>query len=213
MGRIRAGLVATAVAVAVAACSGGNPQSASGHHPATTATTRATTTNTPGTATTTRASSVPPTTTAAPGTGFFDEGQVEAYVGHVSASYQEDPPQFSDSRSAGASVATTADGICTFTLTNTLGERASLVDAIAVSCGSPNRASVLTQSESLEEAAYLDGIVKQFAGPAALNWVNQEAESGAAHGSAAAARQSFGPVTVGIEFGDGALFEKLETTG
>ena len=94
-------------------------------------------------------------------------------MGHVSASYQEDPPQFSDSRSAGASVATTADGICTFTLTNTLGERASLVDAIAVSCGSPNRASVLTQSESLEEAAYLDGIVKQFAGPAALNSVDR----------------------------------------
>ena len=210
MGRIRAGLAITAVSVAVAACSGGSPQSA-GDHPSAT-TTRVTTTTTPGTATT-LPSSIPPTTTAAFGTGFFNERQVEAYVGHVSASYQADPLQFSDSKSVGGDVATTADGICTFTLTNTLEEPASLVDAIAVSCGSPSKATVLTQSESTEEAAYLDGIVKQFAGPAALNWVNQQAESGAEHGSAAAARQSFGPITVGIEFGDGALFEKLETTG
>jgi hypothetical protein len=211
MGRIRAGLAVTAVSVAIAACSGGSPQSA-GDHPSAT-TTRVTTTTTPGTATTALPSSIPPTTTAAFGTGFFNERQVEAYVGQVSSSYQEAPLQFSDSKSVGGDVATTTDGICTFILTNTLDEPASLVDAIAVSCGSPSKATVLTQSESTEEAAYLDGIVKQFAGPAALNWVNQQAESGAEHGSAAAAHRSFGPVTVGIEFGAGVLFEKLETTG
>ncbi len=138
---------------------------------------------------------------------------MEAYVGHVSASYQTDPPQFSYDKTVGGAVATTADGVCTFTLSNTLGESASLVDAIAISCGSPNKSAALTQADSVEAAAYLDGIVQQFAGSSAVNWVNQQATGGATHGSAVAAHQSFGPVAIGVEFGEGELFEKLESTG
>jgi hypothetical protein len=200
-----------AVPVAMAACSGGNQSSAPSDHPRP-VTTQPTATTVVGSTTTRPATSAPPPTTAA-GAGFFDESQVEDYVGHVSASYQGDPPPFSFNKSIGGVVATTADGVCTFTLTNTLGESASLVDAIAISCGSPNRSSALTQSDSVEAAAYLDGIVQQFAGPSAVNWVNQQATGGATHGSAVAAHQSFGKVTIGVEFGEGELFEKLETTG
>ena len=157
-------------------------------------------TTSPTTTTTMIAPSPPSPPTTAVAAGYFNKAQVEGYLSSVAESRQGGALNWSGGQ------ATTDDGVCTFTLTNSEGESSSLVDSIAVSCGPPSTSSSLSQSDAQESEAFLFGIVQDVAGSAASSWLTQETADAS---SGVVANKEFGPVSVGINYGDGQLGETL----
>lgn len=218
MRRTVAGSLAV-LAIGLSACGGSSVAAAHNQRPTTTTTTQpvATTTTVPPTTitvppTTTTAPAPTTTTTAAP-TGYVSLDGAESYLNTVSSQYQSDTLNFTYSNSNGDYEATTDDGVCTFTLTNSLGESSSLVDGITISCGPPSTSSAFTHAEALESATFLVGAATQFAGQAAGDWVAQKTTAASDAGTGVNAQQAFGPMTVGLVFGGGALQENFDAAG
>ena len=207
------------LAIGLCACSG-RSVAAAHKQPRTTTTTASpalTTTTVPPTTTT-----VPPTTTTAPAptttttaapTGYVSLDGAESYLNSVSSQYQSDALSFAYSQSNGDYEATTDDGVCMFSLTNSLGESSSLIDGISISCGPPSTASSITPSEAAESGVILDGAASQFAGASAGAWVQQKVTAASDAGTGVNAQQAFGPMTVGLDFGAGQLLENFNAAG
>ena len=162
----------------------------------------ATTTTAPPPTSTTTAPPPTSTTTAVAASGYFNVAQVEGYLSSVAESSQGDALDWSGDQ------ASTDDGVCTFTLTNSEGESASLADSIAISCGPPSISDTLSKADVDEATPYLLGIVQDICGTIASSWLTQEI-SDVGDGSGLVADKLFGSVAIDVNYGDGQLSETL----
>jgi len=142
------------------------------------------------------------TTTTDQAAGYFNVADVEGYLNGIAVTQQGDEMTWSSGE------ASTDDGVCTFTLTNSEGESASLADSIVVSCGPPSISDTLSEADVHEATPYLIGIVNDIGGQPATSWLMQQISS-AGSGSGLVAEKLFGSVAVDVNFGDGQLSETL----
>jgi hypothetical protein len=103
---------------------------------------------------------------------------------------------------------------CQLDLTNSQqqNETSNQVDNIDMSCGLPLNPSSINYKESLEATAMFLGVTKQFISQACSTWVGQEITK-ASNSGGATDNQNFGPVAVGVIFGDGQLSLSLLSQG
>lgn len=104
----------------------------------------------------------------------------------------------------------TDDQYCDFSLVNSLGESASLLDNLVMNCG--DGIGNFTREENTEAAAYQTIVVRQFAGTAAYSWLSQEINKAASSGSVSG-DETFGSVAVLVNLSSGGLDVSILSNG